>query len=325
MKIAIVKLSALGDIIQSAFVVQFIKSAFPDATLHWFVEEKFAAILEDVKGIDALCPVNLSRLKRRPSAIFDEIKHIRSFGYYDMAIDMQGLIKSAMVARLLSPDVRGFDRNGLREKQAAWFYKARYDIPYSAVTPDRYRLLVSQALGFMLSKEAVLRKDPYMCVDKTFDFLPDTPFALFVIGSTWQSRVYPKEQFAEVAKGLGMKIFIAHGNDEEFAFARYLAEACSDVEVLPKMSLHELKGVVTKASLVVGNDTGPTYLGWACNKPTVILFGPTPPVRVYSDARTVLLKSPSRVDPLKLNRNDFSISEIRPQEILDAAAKVMRS
>ncbi|RUM64497.1 MAG: lipopolysaccharide heptosyltransferase I [Sulfurospirillum sp.] len=325
MKIAIVKLSALGDIIQSAFVVQFIKKAYPDATLHWFAEEKFSGVLEGVPGVDRVCPVNLSRLKKSPSALFDEIRHIRRYGYYDVVIDMQGLIKSAIVSRLLGDDVRGFGKEGLREKQAAWFYTKGYAIPYDTPTTDRYRLLASEALGFTLSKEEVLAKAPYMYVKERPEFVPQGAYALFVVGSTWQSRVYPKEQFVKVAQGLHMPVVVAHGNEEEKAFAEYLAEHASNVTVLPKISLHELKAVVSHSTLVIGNDTGPTYLGWACNKPTVLLFGPTPPVRVYSDERTILLKSPSSVDPLKLNKNDYSIKEISPAEILDAAARVMAS
>ena len=324
MNIAIVKLSALGDIIQSAFVVQFIKEAFPKSKLHWFVEEKFSEVLKGVEGIDRVCSVNLSRLKKSPLSIVDEIKKVRSYGYYDLVIDMQGLIKSAMVARLLSDDVRGFSRKGLREKQAAWFYKRGYDIAYETPTTDRYRLLVSFALDFTLSKERVLAKKPYMCAEKAFDFLPENPFALFVVGSTWQSRIYPKEQFAKVAQGLDMPVVVAHGNDAEYAFARYLAEVSENVTPLPKLSLSELKAVVSRSALVVGNDTGPTYLGWACNIPSVILFGPTPPVRVYADRRTRLLKSGSHVNPLKLNKEDYSIKEITPDEILEAIREVMR-
>ncbi len=325
MKIAIVKLSALGDIIQSAFVVQFIKKHFPDAKLHWFVEEKFSTVLHETEGIDKVCPVNLSRLKKSPSTLFEEIKKIRAYGYYDVVIDMQGLIKSAIVSRLLSDDVRGFGKNGLREKQAAWFYSKEFAIPYDTPTTDRYRLLASEALGFSLSKEEVMQKAPYMRVMERPDFVPQEPYAMFVVGSTWQSRVYPKEQFAKVAQGLEMPVVIPHGNVEERAFAEYLAEQSSNVRVLPKMSLHELKAVASHSALVVGNDTGPTYLGWANNIPSVILFGPTPPVRVYSDARTILLKSPSVVDPLKLNKEDYSIKEISPEEILEAIAKVTAS
>ncbi len=325
MKIAIVKLSALGDIIQSAFVVQYIKKHFPDAILHWFVEEKFSAVLHETEGIDKVCPVNLSRLKKSPSTLFEEIKKIRAYGYYDVVIDMQGLIKSAIVSRLLSDDVRGFGKNGLREKQAAWFYSKEFAIPYDTPTTDRYRLLASEALGFSLSKEEVMHKAPYMQVAARPDFVPQEPYAMFVVGSTWQSRVYPKEQFAKVVQGLEMPVVIPHGNAEERAFAEYLAAQSPNVRVLPKMSLHELKAVASHSALVVGNDTGPTYLGWANNIPSVILFGPTPPVRVYSDARTILLKSSSVVDPLKLNKEDYSIKEISPEEILEAIAKVTAS
>lgn len=325
MKIAIVKLSALGDIIQSAFVVQFIKAKLPDTTIHWIVEEKFADILKDMEGIDEIKTVNLASVKKRFRNIFKEIKKIKSFGEYDMVIDMQGLLKSAIVARCAGKNVAGFDKESAREKLAALFYKKRFFLPYAMHTGDRYRLLAANALDISITKAEVVEKKPYMTGNKIVDaFKSDKKRFVFIVGSTWESRCYPKKQFLEVAKGLEGDIFIPFGNDMEYNFAKYLEEHADNVTVLPRLDLCRLRSVIAKADLVIGNDTGPTYLGWANNVPTVILFGPTPAVRVYETPRCRLLKSPSKVDPLKLDKGDFSIQKIAPRTVIEAANELLQ-
>lgn len=324
MKIAIVKLSALGDIIQSAFVVQFIKEKIPDATIDWIVEEKFKDILCDVEGLNDVKAVNLHSIKKSFWNFFKERKKIKSFGEYDLIIDMQGLLKSAIVAKFLGKNTVGFDRMSARETLATFFYKKRFYIPYETHTTDRYKDIVSKALNIVISREDVLRKKAYMNAKNVIDaFKSQKKKAVFIIGSTWESRCYPKEKFVEVAKKIDAQVFIPYGNDIEYNKAKFIEQSCTNVTVLPKLTLTQLKGVIAKADLIVGNDTGPTYLGWANNIPTVILFGPTPPVRVYENDCTKLLKSPSKVDPLKLDKNDFSITQISVDEVVEAIKKVM--
>ena len=329
MKIAIVKLSALGDIIQAAFVVQFIKQNFPQSHIDWIVEERFAQVLNDVEGIDNIKTLNLKNIKKNIFSIFKERRKIKNFGKYDLIIDMQGLLKSAIVARFMGKNIAGFDRLSAREGLAALFYRKKFYLPYDMHTIDRYRLLVSSALDITVSKDAVLGKKAYMNANKNVEsFKSKNMRAVFIIGATWESRCYPKEHFIELARGLeqnyGADVFIPFGSDKEYNNAKFIEQHCKNVTVLPKLSLNELKSVIAKADLVVGNDTGPTYLGWANNIPTVILFGPTPPVRVYQSDRCTLIKSPSTVNPNKLNKHDYSIAKIEVVEIEKAIASVVK-
>jgi len=121
MKIAIVKLSALGDIIHSAFIVQFIKQQMPDAKIDWIIEESFAPILEHNPHINNIKTLKLKSIKKSFFNIFQEIKKIKSYAKsnYDIVIDLQGLTKSAITSKLLSSNVAGFDKASIREGVAS--------------------------------------------------------------------------------------------------------------------------------------------------------------------------------------------------------------
>ncbi len=124
MKIAIVRLSALGDIIHSMVVLQFIKKHYPDSAVDWFVEKRFKGILENNPHINQIHQVSLESVKESKSIclLLKELRKIRKLGKYDLIIDMQGLIKSALVARMIHSDMTsGFDKDSLRESLAAIF------------------------------------------------------------------------------------------------------------------------------------------------------------------------------------------------------------
>ena len=331
MKIAILKLSALGDIIHSAFVLQFIKQRVPDVQIDWIVEEGFAQILEHNPDIHAVKTVNLKSLKEKKSNIFHEIKKIKAHAKanYDIVIDLQGLLKSAITAKLIANKIAGFDKNSTRESIAAYLYHDSYQIAYDENTIDRYRLLVSKALDIPITKEEVIEKKPYMHyqpsdldISKPY-FAEDKPNVIFIIGANWQSRIYPKELLLKVAQGLDANILIPFGLADEETMGKWLEDKNPNITLLPKMNLNALKALISNADLLIGNDTGPSYIAWANNIPSIILFGPTPPSRIYQTDISVTLKSSSPINHYKLNKNDFSIKEIKPDEILTHAKKLL--
>ncbi|EJC15423.1 glycosyltransferase 9 family protein [Helicobacter pylori Hp P-25] len=127
MKIAIVRLSALGDIIVSAVFLAAIKERFADAQIEWFVDERFGAILEHSPYIDKLHPIALKSALTtfNPLKIFKLFKSLRAYEY-DIIIDMQGLIKSALITQMLkAPKKVGFDHASAREGLSAFFTRKK--------------------------------------------------------------------------------------------------------------------------------------------------------------------------------------------------------
>lgn len=326
MRIAIVKLSALGDIVHAMVALQFIKQHAPDIQIDWFVEEQFAGILQYNPDITNIFTVNLKGLKKNKLGIFQEITKIRHYAtnYYDLVIDAQGLIKSAITARLLGKHIAGFDQNSIREKAASWFYDVKVACAYDENTIDRNAIVLSSPLGFKITHDEILGKKPFLFSKNANPrlsgyFQNPGNTIIFVIGSTWESRNYPPEKFVNIALELKENCLVIWGNAQEKAKAEWMAIQCANITVLPQMDLNDLKSVVAQADLLIGNDTGPTHMAWALNKPSITIFGPTPVSRVYQTDINKVIKSDSTVNPYKLNKEDYSIRDIDEREIIKQA------
>jgi len=146
---------------------------------------------------------------------------------------------------------------------------------------------------------------------------------VFIIGSTWESRNYPKEKFVQIANALEENILIAWGSDVEKEDAQWMANKSTWITVLPKMNLNGLKAIIGESDLLIGNDTGPTHMAWGLNVPSITIFGPTPTNRVYETSINKVISSNSEVNHYKLNKNDFSIREIEPEAITVMAKELL--
>ncbi len=332
MRIAIVKLSALGDIVHAMVALQFIKQSKPDIMIDWVVEGRFAGVLQDNPDINQVLTVNLKSLKQNKRDFFKEFNRIKRYAEnnYDLVIDAQGLIKSAVITRLLSDNTAGFDRLSVREKIASYVYSKKIHCPYDANSIDRNVTVIGKPLGLDMSEKQVLNKAPFLFY-QAWNSVLATYFSaskgniIFVIGSTWPSRNYPKEKYLEVIEALHQNSLLIWGNTQEKADADWIAKRTGRVRVLPALSFNDLKAVLDASDLVIGNDTGPTHMAWGLNKPSITLFGPTPVSRVYQTSINKVLKSPSVVNPLKLNKQDFSIKEIAVEDVAALAALLLHS
>ena len=330
MKLAIVKLSALGDIVHAAVALQFLKAHSPELCIDWLVEQRFAGLLAGNSHIDHILTVNLKGLKTHKRAIFQQIGQVRRYAKadYDVVIDAQGLIKSALTARLLGKRVLGFDKNSIRESIAARFYNQTVACAYAENTIVRNIKVLTAPLGIEVSHEQILNKQAFL-----FSQAVDAPLAAFfstsqrnivlVISSTWASRNYPIEKFAQVANSLQENCLVVWGNAAEYAQALQLARLSAYVQVLPALDLNALKAVIGQADLLIGNDTGPTHIAWAMNRASITLFGCTPVSRVYQTDINKVLKSPSQVNPYRLNKHDYSIAQLDSTVIVAMARDLL--
>jgi len=326
MRIAIVKLSALGDIVHAMVGLQFIKNKFPHSEIDWFVESQYKGLLENNKDINKIYTLNLKELKKNKS-FFQLIKALNRLRYlksYDIVLDAQGLIKSAIIAKLIpSKKTCGFDRDSIREKLASIFYNCRVRIGYDKNTIDRNVKILCSPLGIEVDNEEILNKLPFLKSSNNKK-LVDGSYAVFVIGSNWESRNYPKEKFKEVADQVGIPCCIIWGNNTEREKALWIEQNSENCFVAWNLSIDGLKSLISNAKLVIGNDTGPTHMAWGLNIPSITIFGPTPVSRIYETPMNKYVKSSSVVDPFKLNKEDFSINEILPQDIVKIAQKLLK-
>lgn len=332
MRIAIVRLSSLGDIIFCMSCLQLIRRRIPEARITWVADSKFADVLDHNPDLEQVIKLDLKSTKRSLSfaRACAQYQKVVQAGKFDAVIDLHGMIKSAVVARKLGNHCFGFSRDVAKEPLATLLYRRTFSLPLEMNTVYRYCTLAAQSLGFSFDEQELVEKKPFLyygAEDEVISrdcFRCDKKNVIFVVGSTWESRNYPKEKLVTVANSLKENILICWGNQSEYESAQYIAKHSPYASVLPKMNLNQLKAAVSRADLLIGGDTGPSHMAWANNVPCVVLFGPTPSHRIYPGPKCRILKSSSVVREAKLDKNDFSIRELREEEIASLAQELLR-
>ncbi|GAA7638387.1 lipopolysaccharide heptosyltransferase I [Helicobacter pylori] len=333
MKIAIVRLSALGDVIVSAVFLAAIKERFTNAQIEWFVDERFGAILEHSPYIDKLHPIALKSALTtfNPLKIFKLFKSLRAYEY-DIIIDMQGLIKSALITQTLkAPKKVGFDYASAREGLSAFFYSQKVSIAYNEPILKRNFTLLSHALNLpkkeisegLSSRAKVFSYQPSLKID-ALNLNQNKPKILFVLETSKVNKTYPIERFKELALALeNFQICLLWHADEKKAATLYGAlKDQRDVLLLPKLTLNEVKALLFKMDLIIGGDTGITHLAWALQKPSITLYGNTPMERFKLESPiNVSLTGNSNAN---YHKKDFSIQNIDPKKIKECVLNILK-
>ena len=330
MKIAIVKLSALGDIIHAMIVLQFIKKNYPKAEIDWFVEKRFFGILENNPHINKIHQVSLKSVNKSKSLFLlcKELQKIRKLGKYDLVIDMQGLIKSALVAQMIPSDkTLGFDKDSSRESLAAIFYNQKYKFDYAKNVIERNLNLVGYALKFTFEKEDIFGKEVFLYPARQFIFehiSSSKKNILLIPGASYPAKSYSIEKFVELSKQIDANFLTIWGSEKEKIIANEIKQLSSNVKVLEELSLDGLISLISQVDLVIGPDTGPTHMAWALNIPSITLFGPTPGYRnTYVTNINKIIESNSEVNPNKIDKGDYSINNIKVNDISNLAQKLL--
>ncbi len=333
MKIAIVRLSALGDIIVSAVFLALIKERFTDAQIEWFVDERFGAILEHSPYIDKLHPIALKSTLTtlNPLKIFKLFKSLRAYEY-DIIIDMQGLVKSALITQMLkAPKKVGFDYASAREGLSAFFYSQKVSIAYDEPILKRNFTLLSQALNLPkneISEGLNSRFKVFSYQDSpkinALNLNENKPKILFVLETSQINKTYPTERFKELALALeNFQICLLWHADEDKATTLYHAlKHQRDVLLLPKLTLNEVKALLFKMDVIIGGDTGITHLAWALQKASITLYGNTPMERFKLESPiNVSLTGNSNAN---YHKKDFSIQNIEPKKIKECVLNILK-
>ncbi len=333
MKIAIVRLSALGDIIVSAVFLAAIKERFTNAQIEWFVDERFSAILEHSPYIDKLHPIALKSTLTtfNPLKIFKLFKSLRAYEY-DIVIDMQGLIKSALITQMLkAPKKVGFDYASARESLSAFFYSQKVSIAYNESVLKRNFTLLFHALNLpkkeisegLSSRSKVFSYQNSPKID-ALNLNKNKLKILFVLETSKINKTYPIERFKELALALeNFQICLLWHADEDKAAALYhTLKNQRDVLLLPKLTLNEVKALLFKMDLIIGGDTGITHLAWALQKPSITLYGNTPMERFKLESPiNVSLTGNSNAN---YHKKDFSIQNIEPKKIKECVLNILK-
>jgi heptosyltransferase I len=330
MRIAIVKLSAIGDIIHSMVVLQFIKQEYPHFIIDWFVDDSLKGIIENNPDINQIRVIKLREAKKKKSLvlIFNEIAKLRKIKKYDIVIDIQNLIKSAIIARLIPSDKTiGLDKNSSRESIASIFYSEKYSVKHSTNVISRNISIINKALKMQIVNDDVKRKSPFLFFnDISFpDLISKTkPNILLIPGASFESKMYPAEKYAQLSKKINANFIVLWGNPVERKIAQQIKILTPTVSLTSQLSIDNLKALISVVDLVIGSDTGPVHMAWGLNIASITLFGPTPGYRnSFLTNINQIIESNSKVNPYKINKNDFSIKDIAVHEVVKVANKLL--
>ena len=281
MTLLIVRLGALGDIVHTIPAAAALRQAFPAARIDWLVERRHRAVVDLVTVVDRVVPLD----GRRVTGWLDAAALMRQVAY-DAALDFQGLMKSAVLARMSGARrIIGFSIWHLREKSARPFYSETGDgDPDEGGHVIRKNLRMLRTLG--IDDETVrfpLALTPSAALDEVRQWTSGAPFALLNPGAAWPNKRWPARRFGEVAAFLrevrGWPSIVLWGPGEE-ALAAAVADASGGAaRVAPPTSVADILAVARASALMVSGDTGPLHLAAAVGTPLVGVFGPTSPAR----------------------------------------------
>ena len=342
-RLLIVRLSAMGDIIHTMPAAAALRKAFPNATIGWVIEERWAELLS-AEGTghsgprsplaDKIYPVNLtgwgsSLLSPHTwQEIGGKLKSLHA-DHYDVAVDFQGAVRSAVIARWSGAAVV-YGVAQPRENAASMWY-TRQVMAGGTHIIEQNLSLASALIGHAVSVPQVqFPCDPEVEdeVGRDLDDRKVGPFAILNPGAGWGAKQWPAERYGYVAKKLaelGLKSLINAGPGEEML--AHAAEAASDgaAEALT-CSLSELIALTRRARLFIGGDTGPLHLAAALGVPVVGIFGPTNPARngPFGTPSIVLRNPASPTSHSRRAQPDAGLLEISSDDAVTAARELLR-
>ncbi len=341
-KILVVRLSAMGDVIHTLPAAQALRDAFPNAMIGWLIEERWAELLCAPRT-----PRNGQRSQQRP--LVDWVHTVNLVGWrkslfslntietiarvwndvrsvhYDVAVDLQGAIRSALLARWSGARMIYGSAQPRETPASLWYTHAVIPRGHHVIEQN---LSISEAVvGRPLEVPAVqLPRDPeaYTALGQQ---IPNAGFAIVNPGAGWGAKRWPAERYGLVARGLadcGVRSIVNYGPGEE-ALAHAVETASGGTAKTLRCSISELIALTRRATLFVGGDTGPLHLAAALRVPVVAIFGPTDPARngPYS-ARSIVLRNPaSATSHARRSQPDEGMLEISVEAVIEAARSLL--
>jgi lipopolysaccharide heptosyltransferase I len=276
--VLVVRLGSLGDLVHGLPAVSAIRRAHPDAAIDWLVDRthreflELIPILSSIVVLDAPSPGGWWRARRQ----------LRARGY-DAAVDFQGLIKSAALARLSGARrVIGFDRADLREPAARFFYTERVPVGGGRHVIQKNLLLAAALGGASDVIEFPIRDAASPALDHLRARGLDD-FVLINCGAAWPNKRYPPGRLGQLARWLrdrhARRSVVLWGPGEQTLAAEVVRASDGAAEIAPDTRLPDVVALARAAVLMISGDTGPTHIAAALGTPLVTVFGPTDPRR----------------------------------------------
>lgn len=284
LQILLVKTSSMGDVIHNLPVIADILAHHPDAQFDWMVEESFAEIPRLHPQVRNVIPVAVRRwrkslFRRNTWQEIGALKKCLEHTRYDLIIDTQGLLKSAVLAKFAQGAIHGMDSDSAREPLASLFYKNKHPVAPGLHAVRRNRILAALALNYPIPQSLPDYGLSNFHGGKNTPELP-RDYAVFLHGTSRDSKLWPVSHWialAEKLKQFNLQVLLPWSNPAEEKRAQEIAAQAENVSVLPKLKLTPLAGILAESRLNIGVDTGLMHLSTALNKPSIAIYTDTNP------------------------------------------------
>jgi heptosyltransferase-1 len=286
MHVLIVRLSSMGDLVQTLPALTDAAKAFPSIRFDWAVDESFEEIPRWHSHVDQVFGAALRRWGKefRKAVVSTELNqflNVLRSRKYDAVIDIQGEWKSALIARLSRGSRKGYDGASMHEWGAHFTYRQRFNVRKGQHSIQRMRQLLGQALGYSYNDDEV-----EYGIDRSR--LPNSsgplePYVVFVHSTAWESKCWPEVYWRELAGhviGSGLKVVLPWGNEAERERGKRIAAGREEAILLPPLSISEKAAIISRAVATVGLDTGLSHIAAALDVPSVTIYGATDPMLV---------------------------------------------
>ena len=328
LRILVIRLSSMGDVIHTLPAVAALKKFLPDSQLCWLIRPRWTPLLEGNPFVDEVIP-----LERSIGATLRCAAALRK-RRFDLSVDFQGLIQTAVVARAARPrKLFGFGTQSVREKPAAWFYSDPVEPhthniepqPGAAHVVDQNMELAAAAAGNSRDIANQPREFP-LPPGRPEGSLPDRPFILASPFAGWGSKQWPLEYWTDLARRLPLPLVV---NGPPASRDRLAAIQGASVHL---SGIPGLIDATRRATAVLGLDSGPLHLAAALGKPGVALFGPTDPARngpyggsIRDGGLIRVLRDPHAVtDYHRRDQPDASMRALTPEMVSRTLAEILQ-
>lgn len=290
MKILIVKSSSMGDIIHALPAAHDIHAALPEAQIDWVAEEAFADIPKLSPAVSTVHVTAFRRWRKSPFSArtreeVSAVKQALRAGRYDLVLDIQGLMRSALAASWTGVPVTGYTRKTVREPLASFFYQRKLNLPESLGAVRRYRMAAAEALGYALPGET-----PVFCLRAQGKVPLEVPgkTAAFAVNTSRDEKLWPEENWIALGQALereGYTPVLYWGSARERERCERIAAGIASARIAPRARLADVAAGLSQSALMVGVDTGLAHLAAALGVPSVGIFvaTPTSTLRLYGD------------------------------------------
>ena len=294
MRVLLIKQSSLGDLIHCFPAISDLHRQVKDVQFDWLVEKGFVDVPRWHKGINEVIPIDFRYWRKNFMQSRGEIKDFFSSmrrRSYDLIIDAQALIKSAVIASLLNgkctgkkAKIVGLDRDSIRtEKFCTLFYHQKIAVPLDMHAIERVRRLFAQAFHYDYETVAhypLFPTDDFSFPDEVIVGLDEFPdYVVGVHSTSWNSKHLPLEmwyQYAEKIQQQGKKLVLPWYGEAELTYAKRIQKSFSEtVIILPQLTLNEIVSVLRRAWGIISVDTGYAHIAAAMGVPIVTLYGST--------------------------------------------------